>query len=180
MIDRYKQAALPFSGGDLVSQYYSRVPLGSIVWTIARPPVGGGDEHGELLVPGGWSGLLPRNSVVIASARPLNEIHLRAVVVLQGEAEAQKFAAQVNTYLALFKSLEISLDSGGPDKDVKAAFDSLEIHQDKSEAVLTAEVPYEFFKKVLREPPVQLGPQAPAEPPAQGPPPGPTNKRGKK
>lgn len=169
MIDRYRQAALPFSGPDLVSQYYSRVPLGSMVWTIARPPAGGSEEHGELLVPGGWSGLLPRNSVVIASAWPLNAIHLRAVVITQGEAEAEKFAAQVDTYLALFKSLEISMDSGGPDKDVKAAFDSLEIHQDKNEAVLTAKVPYAFFKKVLSEPPVQLGPQAPAQetPPAR-------------
>lgn len=175
MIDRYRQAALPFSGPELVSQYYSRVPLGSIVWTIAQPPVGG-EEHGELLVPGGWSGLLPRNSVVIASAWPLNAIHLRAVVIMQGEAEAEKFAAQVNTYLALFKSLEISMDSGGPDKDVKAAFDSLEIHQDKSEAVLTAKVPYAFFKKVLSEPPVQLGP-APTEAPAQSPPPAPAGKQ---
>jgi hypothetical protein len=53
----------------------------------------------------------------------------------------------------LFKSLEISVGAGGPDKDVKAAFDSLEVHQDKSEAVLTAKVPYAFFKKVLTEPP---------------------------
>ena len=52
----------------------------------------------------------------------------------------------------MFKSLDISLDSGGPDPDVKAAFDSLEVHQDKSEAVLTAKVPYAFFKKVLSEP----------------------------
>ena len=60
MIDRYKQAALPFAGPPLVSRYYHRVPLGSIVWTIARPPVAGvGQDHGELLVPGGWSGLLP-------------------------------------------------------------------------------------------------------------------------
>lgn len=166
MIDRYTQAALPFSGPAMIKQYYPRVPIGSIVWTIARPPAGGGSEdHGELLVPGGWSGLLPRNSVVVASARPLNDVHLRAMVILQSDSEAEKFAAQVNTYLALFKSLEISMDSGGPDKDVKAAFDSLEIHQDKSDAILTAKVPYAFFKKVLAEPPVQLGPAQPATPP---------------
>jgi hypothetical protein len=181
MIDRYKQAALPFSGPELISRYYSRVPLGSIVWTIARPPAGSGSEdHGELLVPGGWSGLLPRDSVVIASARPLNDVHLRALVILHSESEAEKFAAQVDTYLALFKSLEISMDSGGPDKDVKAAFDSLEIHQDKSDAVLTAKVPYAFFKKVLAEPPVQLGPQTPTTPQAQPAAPAPGNKRGQK
>lgn len=177
IIDRYKQAALPFSGPALVSQYYPRVPLGSIVWTIARPPAAGGDDHGELLVPGGWSGLLPRNSIVIASARPLNEVHLRADVILPGESEAEKFAAQVNTYLAVFKSLEISMDTGGPDKDVKAAFDSLEVHQDKNEAVLTAKVPYAFFKKVMVEPPVQLSP-TPQTPPSASPPP-PATPKGK-
>jgi hypothetical protein len=167
MIDRYKQAALPFSGPPLVSDYYRRVPLGSIVWTIARPPVAdSSQDHGELLVPGGWSSLLPADSVVIASARPLNEVRLRAEVITHSDAEAEKFAGQVNTYLTLFKSLEISVETGGPDKDVKAAFESLEIHQDKSEAVLTAKVPYAFFKKVLSEPPVELGPET-QKPPEQ-------------
>ena len=74
MIDRYKQSALPFAGPPLVSEYYHRVPLGSVIWTIARPPAASAtQEHGELLLPGGWSGLLPPDSVVIASARPLNE-----------------------------------------------------------------------------------------------------------
>lgn len=160
MIDRYKQAALPFSGPPLVSEYYRRVPLGSMVWTIARPPAGkSSEDRGELLLPGGWSGLLPAGCVVIASARPLNEVRLRADVILHSDAEAQRFTEQVSTYLALFKSLEIQMDAGGPDKDVKAAFDSLDVQQDKSEAVLTAKVPYAFFKKVLSEPPVQLGPE---------------------
>jgi hypothetical protein len=160
MIDRYKQAALPFSGPPLVSDYYRRVPLGSIIWTIAKPPAArSSQDHSELLLPGGWSGLLPSDSVVIASARPLNDVRLRADVITRSSSEAQTFTEQVNTYLTLFKSLEISMDTGGPDQDVKAAFESLEIHADKNEAVLTAKVPYAFFKKVLSEPPVELGPE---------------------
>ncbi len=161
MIDRYKQAALPFTGPPLVSNYYWRVPLGSLIWTIARSPAAGtAQEHSELLLPGGWSGLLPPNSVVIASARPLNEIHLRAQVLTGGAAEARRFTERVNTYLVLFKSLDISMDSGGPDPDVKAAFESLEIHQDENEAVLTAKVPFAFFRKLLTEPVVELGGEA--------------------
>jgi hypothetical protein len=167
MIDRYKQAALPFSGPPLVSDYYRRVPLGSIVWTIARPPANSSaQDHGELLLPGSWSGLLPAGSVVIASARPLNDVRLRADVITHNDAEAQGFTDRLAAYLTLFKSLEISIDTGGPDKDVKAAFDSLEVHQDKSEAVLTAKVPYAFFKKVLSESPVELGPET-QKPPEQ-------------
>lgn len=179
MIDRYRRAAFPFPGPALVSQYYSRVPLGSVVWTIARPPASSAsEEHGELLVPGGWSGLLPANSVVIASARPLNEVWLRAEVIMQSDAEAQKFTQQVETYMTIFKSLEISMDSGGPDKDVKAAFDSLNVHQDKDEATLTAKVPYAFFKKVMSEPPVDFGQgeQKPQEQPTPAPQPVPGKK----
>jgi hypothetical protein len=160
MIDRYRQAALPFSGPPLVSEYYRLVPLGSIVWTIARPPAASAKEdHAELLLPGGWSGLLPADCTVIASARPLNEVHLKAQVLTHSQDEARNFNDRVNTFIALFKSLNISMDSGGPDPDVKAAFDSLEIHQDKDQAVLTAKVPYAFFKKVLSEPPVELAPE---------------------
>lgn len=165
MIDRYQRAALPFAGPPLAAQYYHHVPLGSVVWTIARPPVAGASqEHGELLVPGGWSGLLPSGSVVIASARPLNDVHLRAEVITPTEAAAQKFSEQVSTYLTLFKSLEISLDAGSTDKDVKTAFDSIEVHQDKSEVELTAKVPYGFFKKLVSEPPIDLGSEPPTPP----------------
>ena len=159
MIDRYRQAALPFTGPSLVTHYYHRVPLGSIIWTIARPPQSSKEEHGELLLPGQWSSLLPADSVVIASARPLNDVRLRAEVITHNDDEAERFTQQVNTYLALFKSLEISMESGGTDEDVKAAFNSLEVHQEKSESILTAKVPFAFFRKILAEPPVELGPQ---------------------
>lgn len=176
MVDRYRQAALPFTGPLLITQYYRRVPLGSVVWTIARPPAASNRQgHDELLLPGEWSGLLPPESVVIASARPLKDVHLRAEVITHDEAQARKFTQQVTTYLAVFKSLEISMDTGGPDKDVKAAFDSLEVHQEKNEAVLTAKVPFAFFKKMLSAPPVEFTPEAPkpTEPP---PPPSPPAK----
>jgi hypothetical protein len=60
---------------------------------------------------------------------------------------------------------------------VQAAFESLEVHADKNEAVLTAKVPYAFFKKVLSEPPVELGPEA--QPPPEQIAPTPKKKTGK-
>ncbi len=169
IIDRQRQAALPFAGPPLVGQYYGRVPLGSVVWTIARTPATpSSPDRGELLLPGGWSGLLPRNSIVIASARPLTDVHLRAQVLAASEAEANSFVARMTTFLTLFKALDISMDAGGPDPDVKAAFESIQIHQNKDEAVLTASVPFAFFKKILNEPPVDFGveKQKPPEPSA--------------
>lgn len=158
MVDRYKQAALPFAGPELVRDYYKRVPLGSVLWTIAHIPLtSAAQDRSELLLPGSWSSLLPRDSLVIASARPLNEVHLRAQVIMKSEGEAENFTGRVNVFLALFKTLNISMDGGGPDPDVKKAFDSFEVRQDKNEAVLTARVPFAFFKKIVGDTPVQFG-----------------------
>ncbi len=170
MIDRYKQAALPFSGPAVVSDYYSRVPLGSVIWTVARIPANSApQDRSELLLPGSWSSLLPRNSVVIASARPLNDVHLRAQVITPTENDARVFSERVSAFLALFQTINISLDGGGPDPDVKKAFDSFEVHQDKNEALLTASVPFAFFKKIVSETPVEFGRETTKPPEANAP-----------
>ena len=36
MIDRYRTAALPFSGSSLLSKHYSQVPLLSVAWGIGQ------------------------------------------------------------------------------------------------------------------------------------------------
>lgn len=167
MIDRYKQAALPFAGPDVVRDYYQRVPLGSVIWTIARIPANSSpQDRTELLLPGSWSSLLPRQSLVIASARPLKELHLRAQVLTQNENDARVFAERVAAFLTLFQAIDISMDGGGPDPDVKKAFESFDVHQEKNEAVLTASVPFAFFKKIVSETPVEFGTESgkPAQP----------------
>lgn len=170
IIDRYKQSALPFPGPALVRDYYPRVPLGSVVWTIARTPAQVSmQDRGELLIPGGWGSLLPKGSVVIASARPLTDVHLRAQVITQNDAEARSFVGRLNAFLALFSSIDISMDSGGPDPDVKKAFESFKVEQDKNEAVVTANVPFAFFRKIVSESPVEIAPQT-QKPPEAAPP----------
>jgi len=170
IIDQYKQAALPFSGPALVSDYYRRIPLGSVVWTIARTPAQTAmQDHGELLLPGGWSSLLPPGSIVIASARPLTDVRLRAQVIMRDEAQAHTFAGKMEAFLALVKAIDISMDGGGPDPDVKKAFDSFEVKQDKNEAVVTANVPFGFFRKIVSESPVEIAPQTQKPPEAPAP-----------
>jgi hypothetical protein len=180
MIDRYKGAALPFSGSALVSDYYRRVPLGSVVWTIARiPQQVSMQDHSELLLPGGWSSLLPIGSIVIASARPLTEVHLRAQVITGSEAQARSFVGKLNAFLALFSSIDISMDGGGPDPDVKKAFESFQVKQEKNEAIVSASVPFAFFRKIVSESPVEIAPQT-AKPPANAAPAAPQKPKGKK
>jgi hypothetical protein len=180
IIDRYKQAALPFSGPALVRDYYRRVPLGSVVWTIARTPAQVSmQDHGELLIPGGWSSLLPRGSIVIASGRPLTDVHLRAQVITQNEAEARGFVGRLDAFLALFRSIDISMDGGGPDPDVKKAFDSFHVEQEKNEAVVTANVPFGFFRKIVSDSPVEMAPQT-QKPPETAAPAAPSKPKHKK
>jgi hypothetical protein len=170
MIDRYKHSALPFAGPALIRDYYRRVPLGSIVWTVAHTPAQATmQDRSELLIPGGWSSLLPRDSVVIASARPLTEVHLRAQVITHNEDQARNFVEKVNTFLVLFKTIDISMDGGGPDPDVKKTFESFQARQEKAEAVLTASVPFAFFKKIVSESPVEFSPQTQKPPEQQTP-----------
>lgn len=170
MVDRYKESALPFAGPALVRDYYRRVPLGSVAWTIARMPQQTSmQDHSELLIPGGWSSLLPKGSIVIASARPLTEVHLRAEVITDSEAQARNFTGKLNAFLALFNSIDISMDAGGPDPDVKKAFESFQVKQEKNEATVTASVPFAFFRKIVSESPVEITPQT-QKPPEGSPP----------
>jgi hypothetical protein len=110
--------------------------------------------------------LLPKGSVVIASARPLTDVHLRAQIITRSESEARGFVGRLNAFLALFGTIDISMD-GGPDPDVKKAFESFTVTQDKNEAVVTANVPFAFFRKMVSESPVELA--APKRPPAEAP-----------
>ncbi len=170
IIDNYKGSALPFAGPVLVRDYYRRVPLGSVVWTIARTPAQVSmQDRGELLIPGGWSSLLPKGSVVIASARPLTDVRLRAQVITQSDAQASSFVARLNAFLVLFSSIDISMDAGGPDPDVKKAFESLKVEQDKNEAIVSASVPFAFFHKIVSESPVDIAPQTQKPPEASRP-----------
>jgi hypothetical protein len=165
IIDRYKQAALPFPGPALVRDFYRRVPLGSVVWTIARTPSQVSmQDRGELLIPGGWGSLLPKGSVVIASGRPLTDVRLRAQIVTQSESEARGFVGRLNAFIALFSTIDISMDGGGPDPDVKKAFESFKVEQDKNEAVVTANLPFAFFRKIVSESPVEKAPQPQQQP----------------
>jgi hypothetical protein len=139
-----------------------------VVWTIARTPAEVSmQDRGELLIPGGWSSLLPKGSVVIASGRPLTDVRLRAQVITQSENEARGFVGRLSAFIALFSTIDISMDAGGTDPDVKKAFESLKVEQDKDEAIVTANVPFAFFRKIVSDSPVELAPQTQRPPAAQ-------------
>jgi hypothetical protein len=163
IVDRSRRLASPFGGPALLRKYYKRVQLASPVWIVARLDPGSPEF-------GGWSDFLskPADVVISASYNPLHlplrtgALHLRAEAWAASNEDARNLTERLTTYLAMFHSAETSVGSPGPDADVKALFDSLQVRQEESRAVLYATVPTSVFRKLVESP----GP-APATAPAQ-------------
>ena len=93
---------------------------------------------------GGWSAVFPKPAdlVISASYNPLHlplrtgALHLRAEAWAGSEEDARNITDKVNVFLAMFHSAEVSVGSPGSDADVKALFDSLQVRQEDSRAVL--------------------------------------------
>jgi hypothetical protein len=160
MIDRYKRLASPFAGPKLLQEYYKHRPLGAVLWTILRvapetAPPSSADQRPRnmFILPGGYDLFFPAGTVVVGSVRYTGTIDIRAEAFTTSDDAARRITDQLGAFLAVFRSLEASMQPGGPDKDVKAFFDSLKVEQEGSHAVLHADVPPGFLKKIFAEPP---------------------------
>jgi len=167
IVDRSRRLASPFGGPALLRRYYKRVQLASPVWMVARvEPASPGFEA--------WSAVFPKPAelVISASYNPLHlplragVLHLRAEAWASGEEDARNIADKANVFLAMFRSAELSVGSGGNDPDLKAVFDSLQVRQESNRAVLSAILPSGVFRK-LGEFPEEIPESGPAAAPAR-------------
>jgi hypothetical protein len=168
MVDRSRRLASPFGGPALLRRYYKHVQLASPVWIVARvEPASPGFEA--------WSAVFPKSAdlVVSASYNPLHlplragVLHLRAEAWTGSNEDARNITEKANTFLAMFRSAEVSVGSGGNDADVKAVFDSLNVRQESNRAVLSAILPSGVFRKLgdsSEQIPEPGPPVAPAKP----------------
>jgi hypothetical protein len=153
MIDRYHALASPMGGPKLVQENYRRVPLGSVAWAIGRIPgktaegaTGGPDAVGMMQqIAGG--------STVVASLRYTGSLQFRVEAVTASEAEAKQMGESVGMLLALFRGAGQSVHGEGPDPDVKAFFDSIEVRQEEQSLVVSATLPQRALQKMLTPPP---------------------------
>jgi hypothetical protein len=171
MIDRFKKVALPFGGPSLVHTYYKKVPLGSLLWAIARVPASSPNSHStpSFTLPGSIDIGLPGNSDVVVSLRMLTTIHARAEFYTGSEEAARNFTDQTTTFLALFRSIQASAAPGPGDADVKAVFDSIKVSQKGDRAEVLATIPPSFLRKLVNQPArnavqSETAPAAPAAP----------------
>jgi hypothetical protein len=152
IIERSRKLASPFGGPALLRQYYKRVPLGSLAWGIFKVAPG----RAPLSSPADLSMLFSQPAVVVASARYLRAVHLRAEAFAGSELEAQHASEQLRTFLDLFHAAETTVATPASDPDVKEFFDSLKVEQHDDRAVLTAILPPGFIRKVVAESPKEL------------------------
>jgi hypothetical protein len=149
IVDRSRRLASPFGGPALLRKYYRRVQLASPFWVVARiEPLARESEA--------WSSIFPKPAdlVISASYNPLHlplrvdALHLRAEAWAGSEQDARDIADKANVYLSMFHNAEVSVGSAGTDADVKAFFDSLQVHQQENRAVLFAVLPGGLLRKL--------------------------------
>jgi hypothetical protein len=153
MVDRSRRLASPFGGPALLRKYFKHVQLASPVWMVARVDPAAPQFHG-------WSSVFPKPAdlVISASYNPLHlplragALHLRAEAWAGSNEEAHNIADKLTLFLSMFHSAETSVGSPGSDADVKALFDSLQVRQEDSRAVVYAMVPTGVFRKLLESP----------------------------
>jgi hypothetical protein len=153
MVDRYKQLALPFGGPSLVREYYRYVPFASLLWAVVRV-AGEGEPGTSLMLPGGWNVFFPSQTVLVGSVRYTTAIQVKAEAFAANADAAKRIVEQADGFLAIFHGLQSSFNPSGTDPDVKAFFNSLQVQQYKTRAVLSASVPPAFLKKLFAEAPV--------------------------
>lgn len=160
IITRSRKLASPFGGPALLRQYYKHVPLTSLAWVIFRTH----DSPDTAAAGAGLtldsSLLFSKPAVIVGSARYLGSVHLKAEAFTGSEDEAQHVTEKAQTFLALLGSAETSVSSG-TDPDLKQLFGSLKIEKHKDRAVLTANVPVNFIRKLVAEAPNQVEPGEP-------------------
>jgi hypothetical protein len=93
----------------------------------------------------------------------------QADVFAQSESDAKLIVDSANTHLTLARSIAQWVGAKGPDKDVKAAFTSIQVQQKEKVAVFTATIPPAILKKIWSE----VKPESPEPLPS----PSPTPKR---
>lgn len=167
IVDRSRRLASPFAGPAFLRRYYKRVQLASPLWLVGRVEPAAPQFEG-------WSMVFPRSTdlVISASFNPLHfplhagVLHLRAEAFPGSKEDAESIADKVSVFLSMFHSAEVSVGSPGTDADLKALFDSLQVRQEDSRAVLVATLPTAIFHKLMDSPdlPALAAPQPSAEP----------------
>jgi hypothetical protein len=155
IIDRYRTAALSFTGSSLLAAHYSEVPLLSPAWGVGKIGLPLTNAEGGISVMGISLPFSP-DATFIASLSWAGKTRLRIMEIAPTEQAAASSAAAVNNLLYFARGLEnaASPDTDNPQAqaDVQALLNSAQVSQHNDRAVFTAIIPSGLFEKLLDAP----------------------------
>jgi hypothetical protein len=150
ILDRYKTAALPFTGSSLLAEHFADVPLLSLAWGIGQIGLPLGDEGGNLKIMG-MSLPLPLDGTFIASLSWTGKVRLRVEEIARDDAAAKISADAFGNLLTLIRGVEDNAPAGA-DPDTKALLDSAQVEHEHNRAVFTAILPSGLMQKLVSAP----------------------------
>lgn len=162
ILDRYRTAALPFSGSSLLSEHYHEIPLLSLAWGIGKIGLPLEDESQELSLMGIKMPLSP-DSTFLASIRWAGNLKLRIEEIAPSEDSAAATAQNLQTLVGLFRGAADVMSERGKDegKDLKTLIDSTAVDHKKNRMILTATLPLSLMEKLATSAPSSSSQSAP-------------------
>jgi hypothetical protein len=146
IVDRYRTAALPFSGSSVLSDYYSQVPALSIAWGIGRISLPFWSEGGPRVF--GVTLPLDADTAFVASVRYLGNLRLRVEEIAPSQAEAAATTNALQSMLGLLSAAMTTVQNNPQSKDYRTLINSATVTQRGSRTVLTATVPLDLVKQL--------------------------------
>lgn len=145
IIDRYRTAALPFSGSSVLSTYYSKVPALSFAWGLGRITLPFWHEGGPQVF--GVRLPLSPDTAFIASLRYFGSLHLRVEELAPSEAAASQTVVALQNMLTLLSVAVNSVQANPENASYRALITSAAVEQHGKDAVLRATIPLDLVKQ---------------------------------
>lgn len=149
MLDRYRTAALPFTGSSLLSEHYSEIPLLSLAWGIGKLSLPLKRDGVSIL---GFHIPVALDSTFIASLRWTGALHLRIEEIAPTESAATASADTLSALVSIARIAENSPLSKGDNADLRSLLNSAQVEHSKDRAIATATIPAAFVQRLLTAP----------------------------
>ncbi len=151
ILDRYRTAAMPFTGSSLLAEHYSDVPLLSLAWGVGQLGLPLSGPAGGLQIMG-MSLPLTFDATFVASLSWTGKTRLRVEEIAPNETAARASADSIESILSLIRAAEYGVPTGVADPETRTLLDSAQIEHHKNRVVLTATIPTGLLQRLVSAP----------------------------